>query len=50
MTPEKTYVEKVLPIKMKLNLDYLEDISVVTDLKVLWQTLRMFLSNGKNGA
>ena len=48
--PEKTYVEKVLPIKMKLNLDYLEDISVVTDLKVLWQTLRMFLSNGKDGA
>lgn len=42
--PEKTYVEQILPIKMRLNLDYLKDISVGHDIRVVFQTLKAFLS------
>lgn len=41
--PEKTYVEKVLPVKMQLNLDYMKDISVGKDLQVILKTLKMVL-------
>lgn len=41
--PETTYVEKVLPVKMRLNLDYMKDISVGKDLRVILKTLKMVL-------
>ena len=37
--PEKTYVEEVLPPKMKLNLEYLGHISVWGDIRILFQTV-----------
>lgn len=36
--PEKIYVEKILPPKMALNLDYLKNISVWNDIKIMFQT------------
>ena len=36
--PEKAYVEQVLPPKMKLNLEYLKNISLWGDIKILFQT------------
>ncbi len=41
--PEKTYIEEVLPPKMKLNLEYLEHISVWGDIKILFQTVAAVL-------
>jgi lipopolysaccharide/colanic/teichoic acid biosynthesis glycosyltransferase len=37
--PEKIYKEKILPPKMKLNLNYMKDISVGNDIKIMFQTV-----------
>ena len=37
--PEKTYVEKILPPKMALNLEYMKHISVWGDIKIMFQTI-----------
>lgn len=36
---DRVYVEKILPPKMRFNLDYLKDISFWGDIKILFQTL-----------
>ena len=41
--PEKTYVEKILPPKMELNLQYMDRISVWNDIKIMFQTLAAVL-------
>ena len=37
--PEKIYVEKILPPKMALNLEYMKDISVLNDIKIMFKTV-----------
>ncbi len=37
--PERTYIEKILPPKMELNLKYMEKISLLGDIKILFQTV-----------
>jgi lipopolysaccharide/colanic/teichoic acid biosynthesis glycosyltransferase len=37
--PEKTYIEFVMPHKLFLNLKYIEQMSLATDLKILYLTL-----------
>lgn len=37
--PEKIYVEKILPPKMALNLEYMKHISVLHDIKIMFQTI-----------
>ena len=37
--PEKTYVEEVLPQKLKLNIKYIQNMSVFYDLKLILKTL-----------
>jgi lipopolysaccharide/colanic/teichoic acid biosynthesis glycosyltransferase len=37
--PEKVYVEKILPPKMKLNLKYMREMSIWNDLRVIFQTV-----------
>lgn len=37
--PEKEYIEVVMPAKLKLNLKYIEDKSIATDIKVIFRTL-----------
>jgi lipopolysaccharide/colanic/teichoic acid biosynthesis glycosyltransferase len=37
--PEKIYVEKILPQKMKMNLEYMRKISVWNDLRIIFQTI-----------
>lgn len=49
--PERVYVEQILPPKMELNLEYLEHISPLYDLSVIFQTAAaVFLSGGKENA
>ena len=42
--PERTYIEDILPRKLQLAADYAERASLVTDLALLWRTLRMLLA------
>lgn len=37
--PEKTYVEVVLPDKMKYNLEYINDLGPIYDLKLIFKTI-----------
>jgi lipopolysaccharide/colanic/teichoic acid biosynthesis glycosyltransferase len=38
--PEREYVERILPAKLRCASDYAEHASLATDLRVLWRTLR----------
>ena len=42
--PEKTYIEQVMPEKLKLNLKYIEDKSVLTDIKIILKTIAKIVS------
>ena len=37
--PDQTYINEILPAKLKLNLKYVEHQSFITDLKIIFQTL-----------
>ena len=37
--PEKTYVEEIMPEKLRLNLIYIQDKSFLTDIKIILKTL-----------
>lgn len=37
--PEKTYIEKIMPHKLDLNLKYINDNSILIDLKIIIKTL-----------
>ena len=37
--PEKTYIEEVMPKKLAMNLDYLRDRGVGSDLALILQTV-----------
>ena len=39
--PEKTYIDEVMPAKLKLNLKYIEDQSFGTDIKLIFGTIFM---------
>ncbi len=49
--PEKTYLERILPQKMKSNLSYIQSFSLTGDLKILWQTVQtIFFSRKEEGS
>jgi lipopolysaccharide/colanic/teichoic acid biosynthesis glycosyltransferase len=33
--PEKTYIEEIMPLKLNLNLKYVREMSLITDLKII---------------
>lgn len=41
--PEKYYIETVMPAKLKLNIQYLNEMSFMTDLKLIFRTLGSIL-------
>lgn len=41
--PEKTYIEEVMPAKLELNLRYIKDQSLLTDLKIIGRTILRIL-------
>lgn len=41
--PEKIYLEKILPPKMELNLQYMKKISLCKDIKIMFQTVAAVL-------
>ncbi len=42
--PEKTYVEEVIPVKLKLNQRYIKEAGLITDLKLILKTLLKIVS------
>ncbi|MDA3912013.1 MAG: sugar transferase [Bacteroidales bacterium] len=38
--PEKTYIEEIMPAKLALNKKYIENISLKTDIQIIWMTFR----------
>ncbi len=46
--PEKTYIEEIMPLKLNLNLKYVEEMSLATDLKIVFGTFSaIFLKKRK---
>lgn len=37
--PEKTYIETIMPDKLKLNLKYIAEQNLVTDIKIIFKTI-----------
>jgi lipopolysaccharide/colanic/teichoic acid biosynthesis glycosyltransferase len=42
--PEKMYVEEVMPAKLTLNLQYIHDQSLLTDIRIIFKTLLKIIS------
>ena len=43
--PEKTYIEEIMPAKLKLNEKYLENQSLGHDIQIIWETIKKVLKN-----
>ena len=41
--PEQTYIQEIMPDKLKLNLKYVDEQSPWVDLKIMWQTIMAIL-------
>jgi lipopolysaccharide/colanic/teichoic acid biosynthesis glycosyltransferase len=42
--PEQLYIKEVMPAKLKLNLQYIQDQNLLTDLKIILKTIGKILS------
>lgn len=41
--PQQTYIDEIMPAKLKLNIDYIENRNPLTDLSIMWKTfLKIF--------
>lgn len=41
--PEKTYIEEIMPAKLQLNLKYIAEKSLATDIKIIFRTIRKII-------
>ena len=42
--PEQTYIKEIMPAKLKMNLLYIKEKSLLTDFKIMWKTFLKILS------
>jgi lipopolysaccharide/colanic/teichoic acid biosynthesis glycosyltransferase len=45
LNPEKTYIEEILPIKLKFYLDYVNNRNMLVDLKIIFATFSVLIFN-----
>ena len=38
VNPEQTYINEIMPIKLELNKQYINEMSLLTDLKIIFKT------------
>jgi lipopolysaccharide/colanic/teichoic acid biosynthesis glycosyltransferase len=38
--PEKTYIEQIMPVKLRINLEYIPKAGIVEDIKIIFLTLK----------
>ena len=43
LNPEKEYIENIMNAKIKLNLKYINEISLITDIKIIIRTIRLII-------
>lgn len=43
--PDETYINIILPAKLKLNLKYIDEANLITDLKVIFRTLKLIVAH-----
>lgn len=48
--PEDFYIQVVMPAKLELNLRYINEQSLLTDLKIIFKTIMRIFSNGSGRA
>lgn len=41
--PEKTYIKEIMPAKLKLNAKYIAEQGLITDLKIIFRTIRKII-------
>ncbi len=41
--PEQTYINEVMPVKLKLNLKYMKEKNLVTDLMIIFETFKRII-------
>ena len=46
--PKKTYIYEIMPKKIELNIKYIHEISVLTDLKIIYLTAKKILYRNKS--
>lgn len=46
--PEKKYIEEVMPLKLELNKKYIEEKGLLTDLKIIFMTLKSIFHKNEN--
>ncbi len=42
--PEKVYIEEIMPAKLNLNLRYINEQGIVTDLKIIFNTIKKIIT------
>lgn len=42
--PQKVYIEEIMPAKLKLNQEYVRQMSLVTDIRIMWSTFKRIVS------
>jgi lipopolysaccharide/colanic/teichoic acid biosynthesis glycosyltransferase len=40
LDPEATYINEIMPAKLSLNLRYIREQNMATDLKIIWRTVQ----------
>jgi len=43
--PEQVYIQEIMPAKLQLNLKYIEEQSIITDLKIIFKTIAKVIIN-----
>lgn len=38
--PERTYIEKIMPEKLRINLEYVDNISLLNDIRLIFKTVK----------
>jgi lipopolysaccharide/colanic/teichoic acid biosynthesis glycosyltransferase len=45
--PEKTYIEEIMPRKLKLNIEYIMNLSIIFDTKLIFKTIYKIMNTHK---
>ena len=45
VNPEQTYINEIMPIKLELNKQYINEMSLLTDLKIIFKTFNKLINS-----
>ena len=47
--PEATYIDEIMPTKLEINLEYINKLSLIYDIKLILSTIFKIVGKGENG-